>query len=313
MAYKKISSKKKGINSFIPSKKKSVQKELEEKQKKHTPKAAKPKPKPKAKSHPNPRTKKRTPSKAKPKPQPTTDAEIIGMRLNKFVARSGVCSRRQAAEYVKKGLIKVNENVEENPAYQIQEGDVVYFKDNPIRPESQRVYILMNKPKDYITTLKDDRGRKTVMDLIGNKITERIFPVGRLDRATTGLLMLTNDGDIAKKLSHPKHGVRKVYHVVLDKPVIKADMDKIKKGLILEDGEVFVDGVDYVRNAPKTEVGIVIHVGKNRIVRRIFEHLGYEVKKLDRTAYGGLTKKDLPRGFFRNLTEKEVIMLKHLG
>lgn len=310
MAYKKTSVKKKGINSFIPSKKKSVQKEVEEKKKKHVPKAVKSKPKPKAR--PVNKTKKSNSSKSKAKPQPTTDAEIIGMRLNKFVARAGVASRRQAAEYVKQGLVKVNDAVEVNPAYQIQEGDLVYFKDKPIRPESKRVYVIMNKPKGFITTMKDDRGRKTVMDLIGTKITERIFPVGRLDRATTGLLMLTNDGDLAKKLSHPKYGVRKVYHVVLDKPVIKADIDKIKKGLTLEDGEVFVDGIDYVRNAPRTEVGIVIHVGKNRIVRRIFEHLGYEVKKLDRTAYGGLTKKDLPRGFFRDLTEKEIISLKYL-
>lgn len=300
--------KKKGQSSFIPSKKKSVKKEVAEKKEKRVPRPEKVAAKPKSRFKPKKRTTK-TPNK----PKPTTAAEIIGMRLNKFVARAGVCSRRQAADHVKAGLVRVNEIVEKNPAYQIQHGDVVYFKDQPIRPQMKMVYLLMNKPKNTITTMSDDRGRKTVMDLVEGKVEERIFPVGRLDRATTGLLLLTNDGQLAKKLSHPSHGIRKVYHVTTDKPVIKADLDKIRKGLKLEDGEVLVDAVNYVQNSPRNEVGIIIHVGRNRIVRRIFEHLGYEVKKLDRTAYGSLTKKDLPRGFFRELTEQEVITLKHLG
>ncbi|MEL7021495.1 MAG: pseudouridine synthase [Bacteroidota bacterium] len=302
MAFKK-SNRKKGQTNFIPTQsKKSVQQEVEQKRKN----TAKVKPKPKFKP-------KKKPQQPASKPQPTTEAEIIGMRLNKFVAKSGICSRRQAAEYVKEGLVKVNEQEERNPAYQIQQGDVVFFKDKPIQPQMKRIYLLMNKPKNTITTLSDDRGRKTVMDLIDGKIEERIFPVGRLDRDTTGLLLLTNDGDLAKKMSHPSHGIRKVYHVTTDKPVIKADIQKIRMGLELEDGVVQVDAVDYVRNAPRTEVGIVIHVGRNRIVRRIFEHLGYEVKKLDRTAYGPLTKKDLPRGFFRSLSEQEIVTLKHLS
>ncbi|MFK7937298.1 MAG: pseudouridine synthase [Saprospiraceae bacterium] len=304
MAFNKNTSRK-GQSNFIPKKQKSVKKELEEKQKKR----AKPTEKVKEKS----RFKKKPATKKTAKPKPTTEAEIIGMRLNKFVARAGICSRRQAADYVKAGLVKVNEEVEKNPAYQIQHGDIVFYKDKPIRPQMKKVYLLMNKPKNTITTLSDDRGRKTVMDLVAGKVEERIFPVGRLDRATTGLLLLTNDGDLAKKLSHPSHGIRKVYHVTTDKPVIKADLAKIRAGLKLEDGEVFVDAVNYVQNSPRNEVGIIVHVGRNRIVRRIFEHLGYEVKKLDRTAYGTLTKKDLPRGFFRDLTEQEVITLKHLG
>jgi 23S rRNA pseudouridine2605 synthase len=169
----------------------------------------------------------------------------------------------------------------------------------------------MNKPKGFLTTVSDDRGRKTVMELLKGKVEERIFPVGRLDRATTGLLLLTNDGDLAKTLSHPSHKVKKVYHVVLDKPLAKVDLEKIRNGLELEDGLAPVDGVDYVKDTSKNEVGIELHIGRNRIVRRIFEHLGYEVVRLDRVYYAGLTKKDLPRGFFRDLTEKEVIMLKH--
>ena len=236
-----------------------------------------------------------------------------GMRLNKYVAHSGVCSRRQAAEYIKAGLVTVNGEVHDNPAYQVQPDDQITFKGQPIQPETEKVYILMNKPKDVITTLKDDRGRRTVIDLLKGKIEERIFPVGRLDRATTGLLLLTNDGDLAKKLSHPSHEVPKIYYTTLDRPVANSDIDAIARGLELEDGPAPVHWVRYVDESDKQTVGLEIHIGRNRIVRRIFEHLGYEVRKLDRVYYAGLTKKDLPRGFWRYLTYKEVIMLKHFS
>lgn len=233
------------------------------------------------------------------------------MRLNKYIAHCGISSRRQAVEFVKKGEVTVNGEVIKEPFYLVQPTDKVTYKGKLIKPEAHKVYLLMNKPKGYLTTVSDDRGRKTVMELLKGKVEERIFPVGRLDRATTGLLLLTNDGDLAKKLAHPSHKVKKVYHAVLDKPLAKVDLEKIRKGVELEDGVAQVDGVDYVKDAPKNEVGIELHSGKNRIVRRIFEHVGYNVERLDRVYYAGLTKKDLPRGFFRHLTEKEVIMLKH--
>ena len=171
----------------------------------------------------------------------------------------------------------------------------------------------MNKPKDTVTTMSDEMGRKTVIDILGAKIKERVYPVGRLDRATTGLLLLTNDGDLAKKLSHPSHEVSKVYHVSLDQQVSAEHLEAIRKGLVLEDGLVEVDGVEWAKGKDKKEVGIELHVGRNRIVRRIFEHLGYRVVKLDRVYYAGLTKKSLTRGFFRHLDKKEVIMLKHFS
>jgi len=234
------------------------------------------------------------------------------MRLNKYIAHCGICSRREAVELVKKGQIQINGSVITEPGTLVNPGDKVSFKGKVIQPEVKKVYYLMNKPKGVITTLEDEKGRKTVMDIIKFKIKERIFPVGRLDRATTGLLILTNDGDLAKKLTHPSHKVKKIYHVVLDKPVSSDDLIKIKKGVKLEDGIALVDKVDYVNGAPgKNELGIEIHIGKNRIVRRIMEHLGYEVVKLDRVYLAGLTKKDLPRGFVRPLTDQEVIMLKH--
>jgi len=232
------------------------------------------------------------------------------MRLNKYIAHCGVCARRQAAEYVKQRLITVNDEIETNPGYLVVPGDQVKFKGEPISIEERKVYILMNKPKNVITTSNDEKGRKTVLDIIGEKIPERIFPVGRLDRMTSGLLLLTNDGDLAKKLSHPKHKVQKFYLVTLDKPVTKADMERIQNGLELEDGLALVNGINYVEGR-RDEVGIELHIGKNRIIRRIFEHLGYVVTKLDRTYFAGLTKKDIGRGRFRHLTEKEVIMLKH--
>lgn len=248
----------------------------------------------------------------KPEKQPALEPEsVVGMRLNKYVAHCGVCSRRQAAAHVKEGLVAVNGNVVLEPFYQIQEGDQVTFRGEPIQPEEHKVYVLMNKPKGIITTVKDERDRKTVIDLIKPRVKERVYPVGRLDRETTGLLLLTNDGDLAKKLAHPAHKVQKFYHVFLDRPLTKKDLEKIQTGLELEDGPIKVDGADYIRDAKKNEVGIELHIGKNRIVRRIFEHLGYQVEKLDRTYYAGLTKKDLPRGHFRFLTQREVVMLKH--
>ncbi|MCB0587364.1 MAG: rRNA pseudouridine synthase, partial [Phaeodactylibacter sp.] len=239
------------------------------------------------------------------------EQEVEGMRLNKYVAHCGICSRRQAAEYVKQGEVSVNGEKITEPGYQVKEGDQVAFRGKPIRPEKKLVYILLNKPKDYITTVKDDRGRRTVLDLLGGRIEERIFPVGRLDRATTGLLLLTNDGELAEKLAHPSNKVNKLYHVVLDTPLSTADLEKIRNGLKLEDGKATVDAVDYVQGKKKNEIGIELHIGRNRIVRRIFEHLGYKVVRLDRVYYAGLTKKDLPRGRWRHLEEKEVIMLKH--
>lgn len=232
------------------------------------------------------------------------------MRLNKFIAHCGICARRQAAEYVKQGMVQVNDVIETNPGYVVKLTDVVKFKGERVKPEERKVYFLMNKPKGVITTASDENGRKTVLDIVGAKVRERIFPVGRLDRNTTGLLLLTNDGELAKKLSHPSHKVKKFYQVTLNQPLTKPDMERIARGLTLEDGLAEVDGIDYV-DGVKTEIGIEIHSGKNRIIRRIFEHLGYEVIKLDRTYYAGLTKKDIGRGHFRPLTDREIIMLRH--
>lgn len=233
------------------------------------------------------------------------------MRLNKYVAHCGVCSRRKAAELVKNGEIKLNGEVHDNPATMVEEGDTVEYLGKIIKPEKNKIYLLLNKPKNTVTTLNDEKGRRTVMDVVANKVSERIYPVGRLDRETLGLLLLTNDGDLAKKLSHPSHEVKKVYHVELDKPVTPDHFEMIKNGLDLEDGHAPVDSLHYVPKKDRCNVEIGIHIGRNRIVRRIFEHLGYRVVKLDRTVYAGLTKKDLPRGWSRFLTEKEVIMLKH--
>lgn len=238
---------------------------------------------------------------------------VIGMRLNKYVAHCGVCSRRQAADLVKSGKIMVNGKVQTEPFYQIQKNDTVQYEGKTIRPEKQLVYVLMNKPKNVLTTTSDERGRTTVMDILGEEITERIYPIGRLDRDTTGLLLLTNDGELAQSLSHPSKKIKKVYQVLLDKPLTKNHLMDIAKGVELEDGVAMVDNIGFIEEKSKNEVLIEIHIGKNRIVRRIFEYLGYNVEKLDRTHYAGLTKKDLPRGRFRFLTEREVIMLKHFN
>lgn len=252
--------------------------------------------------------------KTKPKedkePVPKQTVEADNFKLNKYLAHGGLFSRRSAAEIIKEGKVTVNEIVEKNPAYNVQTGDVVKFEGKIVKPEEKKVYILMNKPKNTITTLSDEKGRKTVTEIIQPKYTQRIYPVGRLDRNTTGLLLLTNDGELTTKLSHPSNKVKKIYHAVLDKAISKVELEKIKKGLNLEDGIAEVDEIVHTGDG-NNEVLITIHIGKNRIVRRIFEHLGYVVEKLDRIYYAGLTKKDLPRGFFRDLTKDEINLLRH--
>lgn len=233
------------------------------------------------------------------------------MRLNKFLAHSGVASRRGAADIIKAGRVYVDGERVTDIGYRVLPKQKITIDGKPIKPVSKKVYILMNKPKDYITTVKDDRGRKTVMDLMRPQVKTRVYPVGRLDRRTTGLLLMTNDGDLAKKLSHPSFEVVKRYHVVLDRPVSKGDLTKLLKGIKLEDGVTKVDAAVHAQDLPKSEVGLELHSGKNRIIRRLFEHLGYKVKRLDRVYYAGLTKKDLPRGRFRHLSKEEIIMLKH--
>ncbi|MBK9254209.1 MAG: rRNA pseudouridine synthase [Saprospiraceae bacterium] len=233
------------------------------------------------------------------------------MWLNKYIAHCGVCSRRKAVDHIKAGEVTVNGVKVISPAYNVQEGDVVIMDGKKLVVEEKKVYILLNKPKNTVTTTSDELGRPTVMELVKKNTPERIFPVGRLDRNTTGLLLLTNDGDLAKKLSHPSHKVKKIYQVTLDKPLERAHFDSIKKGFTLEDGDVAVDGLEYYSGKEANEVAIEIHIGRNRIVRRIFEHFGYHVDKLDRMYYAGLTKKDLKRGWSRHLTEQEIIMLKH--
>ncbi len=231
------------------------------------------------------------------------------MRLNKYLAHCGIASRRKSIDYIKAKKVTVNDKIVDHPAYVVEEGDVVKLRGEKIVPEKNKVYILMNKPKLTITSLKDEKGRKTVIDLLNNKVKERVYPVGRLDYMTTGLILLTNDGELAKVLSHPSYNVPKIYEVTLNKNITKRDLEQIRKGFDLEDGPV---SVDWIREKNESHIiQLEIHSGRNRIVRRIFEHFGYEVKKLDRTYYAGLTKKNLKRGWFRNLTEKEVIMLRH--
>ena len=232
------------------------------------------------------------------------------IRLNKFIANAGVCSRREADMLIKNGAITVNGKIVTEMGIKVLPGDVVMYGGEKLINE-KKVYILLNKPKDYITTSDDPQERKTVMDLIRGACPERVYPVGRLDRNTTGLLLLTNDGELAKKLTHPKHGVRKIYHVHLDRAVTRADLDSVAKGVKIDDNLVVPDVVSYIDKAEnKKEIGIEIHSGQNRIVRRIFEHFGYKVTKLDRVTFAGLTKRDLPRGKWRFLTEKEVGFLK---
>lgn len=255
-----------------------------------------------------PDSSKHTPPKGKLNPSDS----LYPMRLNKYIAKSGKCSRRVAAEWVKQGHVTVNGLKEINPAILISKSDKVTAKGEFIKPVDVTVYVLLNKPKGFITTTSDEQGRKTVMDLIKG-VEERIYPVGRLDRNTTGLLLLTNDGEMAQRLSHPSSNTKKVYHVVLDKEISDPELNQIMDGLELEDGLAMVDAVSHIRDRPNNEVGIELHIGKNRIVRRIFESLGYKVERLDRTYYAGLTKKNLGRGRFRHLDEREIRMLKHFS
>ena len=231
------------------------------------------------------------------------------IRLNKFLANAGVCSRREADEFIQAGVVTVNGQVVTELGTKVLRTDEVKFHDTPVTPE-KKVYVLLNKPKDYVTTSDDPQQRKTVMDLVKGACPERIYPVGRLDRNTTGVLLLTNDGDLASKLTHPKFLKKKIYHVYLDKNLTAHDMQQIAEGITLEDGDIKADAIEYASETDKKQVGIEIHSGKNRIVRRIFESLGYKVTKLDRVQFAGLTKKNVRRGDWRYLTEEEVDRLR---
>ncbi len=231
------------------------------------------------------------------------------MRLNRYIANAGLCSRREADTFIATGCVTINGKIVSEMGHQVLPGEVVSFNGKVISAE-KKVYVLLNKPKGYVTTLEDPHADKTVMELIANACTERVYPVGRLDKSTTGLLLFTNDGDMTKRLTHPKYNRKKIYHVFLDRAVSKNHLQEIVDGVNLEDGFVVADSVSYVSEDNKKEVGIEIHSGKNKIVRRIFEHLGYKVDKLDRVYFCGLTKKDLPRGRWRYLTEEEISLLK---
>ena len=231
------------------------------------------------------------------------------IRLNKFMANAGLCSRREADEFIQQGLIKVNGNVVTELGTKISHSDVVEYDEKVVALES-KCYILLNKPKDCVTTSDDPNGRLTVMDLVKGACDERIYPVGRLDRNTTGVLLLTNDGDLASKLTHPKYVKKKIYHVWTDKDIAEEDMQRIADGIELEDGPIHADAISYATDTDRNQAGIEIHSGRNRIVRRIFESLGYHVTKLDRVYFAGLTKKNLPRGRWRYLTQEEVNFLK---
>ncbi|MCP9236270.1 pseudouridine synthase [Lewinella sp. JB7] len=242
-------------------------------------------------------------------------AELIGMRLNKYIAHSGVASRRTAGDMVKAGKVKVNGSVLDNPAYQIQEGDVVEYDGKVVAPSERFVYILLNKPRNVITTTNDEHDRTTVMDLLDEPGLRglRLFPVGRLDRDTTGLLLITNDGDVTTRLTHPRFETSKIYEATLDKPFSPADLAQMKAGYDLDDGPFLPDWARYTNEDDPRKVTLQIHNGRNRIVRRAFEHFGYTVEKLDRTYLAGLTKKNLPRGFYRYLSEEEIRRLKYFS
>jgi len=258
---------------------------------------------------------KKTTSKFKKNTDPAKRVKTVastqtGIRLNKYISNAGICSRRDADLYIETGSATVNGKVVTEMGYRVQLTDEVRFDNVLINPETKR-YVLMNKPKNYITTMDDERGRKTVMDIVDKACKERIYPVGRLDRDTTGLLLFTNDGELAKTLTHPKHNKRKLYHATLDRKVSLKDLQAIADGPMIDEKKVFVDDVAYVQGQSKNEVGIEIHSGRNRIVRKIFANFGYTVVKLDRVIFAGLTKKDLQRGHYRHLTEQEVINLKN--
>jgi len=260
----------------------------------------------------------KSPETAKSSPAKHHTSDILPntsslMPLNKFIAHAGIAARREAADLVRKGLVKVNDELVTEPGHKVSAKDEVRVNGKKIFLAKNLVYILLNKPKDYITTTDDPQGRKTVLDIINRATNERVYPVGRLDRNTSGVLLLTNDGELAQKLTHPSNEVKKVYHVTLNKPLEKKDFDQILKGITLEDGAANVDVLAYADMKDKTQIGVEIHSGRNRIVRRIFESLGYDVKNLDRVIFAGLTKKNVDRGKWRFLTEKEVRDLKHFG
>jgi 23S rRNA pseudouridine2605 synthase len=231
------------------------------------------------------------------------------VRLNKFLANAGICSRREADEYIQAGVISVNGEVVSELGMKVMHTDKVMFHNQLVRSE-RKVYLLLNKPKDCVTTSEDTHDRLTVVDLVKNACSERIYPVGRLDRNTTGVILLTNDGDLASKLTHPKYDKKKIYHVALDKPLETVDFELILSGVTLDDGVIAADALEYVKDGDPKQVGIEIHSGQNRVVRRIFEKLGYKVIRLDRVYFAGLTKKNLQRGKYRFLTEREINMLK---
>ncbi|MCF6213937.1 MAG: rRNA pseudouridine synthase [Flavobacteriaceae bacterium] len=234
-----------------------------------------------------------------------------GIRLNKYISNAGICSRREADIYIAAGNAQVNEKIVTQMGYKVKPTDVVKFDGSVISPEKKR-YLLLNKPKNYITSTDDERGRKTVLELIANACNERLYPVGRLDRNTTGLLLFTNDGDMIKRLTNPKNTIKKLYHVSLDKKLALADLQKLSDNFMFEGKRVFVDAISYIANESKSEIGIQIHSGRNKIIRKIFEHLRYRVVKLDRVVFADLTKKNLPRGRYRMLTAQEIINLKML-
>jgi 23S rRNA pseudouridine2605 synthase len=242
-------------------------------------------------------------------PKSKTTKEPGSMRLNRYIANAGLCSRREADTFIATGCVTVNGKIVSEMGHQVLQGDSVSFNGRVISSE-KKIYVLLNKPKGYVTTLEDPHADKTVMELVANACPERIYPVGRLDKNTTGLLLFTNDGDLTKRLTHPKYNRKKIYHVFTDQNVTKNHLQEIVDGITLEDGFVAADSVSYVTDDDKKQVGIEIHSGKNKIVRRIFEHLGYKVIKLDRVYFCGLTKKDLPRGRWRMLTPEEVNLLK---
>jgi len=239
----------------------------------------------------------------------TIEKESKGIRLNRYIANAGICSRREADKLITKGEITVNGKVVTEMGTIVNLYDVVYYNNQKLNAE-KKIYLLLNKPKDVVTTMSDPHANHTVMEIIKGACSERIYPVGRLDRNTTGLLLFTNDGDLAKKLTHPKHLTKKIYHTFLDKPLTKEHILQIGEGIELEDGKIAADAISYVEKDDKTQIGVEIHSGKNHIVRRIFEHLGYKVVKLDRVYFAGLTKKRVPRGKWRILTPKEVSILK---
>jgi len=241
------------------------------------------------------------------------NASFSEMPLNKFIAHCGVTSRRDAVALIKEGKVSVNKKVVTEPAFKVNEKDDVSYNGKKLFVTKNLVYILLNKPKDYITTTDDPQNRKTVLQLTKNATDQRIYPVGRLDRNTSGVLLLTNDGDLTQTLTHPSFNIKKVYEVKLDKPLTKSDFEKILNGIKLQDGEIFADALAYADSKDKSVIGIELHSGRNRIVRRIFEHLGYDVKGLDRVMYANLTKKNVERGKWRYLGEKEIRALKYMN